>query len=492
MFRILPLLLLMGCPSEPPVEEPIARPFPEDFLWGSATASFQVDAGCPTLPDSLCVDDASDWYQWITSPLIVDSPALYVTGEDIRHAPGMWELFESDYDLMQSDGLNGYRLSLEWSRFFPDGAAEAATTVDELVPLANADAVDTFHRKFAALAARGITPVVTLSHNVLPLWVHDGVACHYDIDGCTASGWINRDRIVRLIGLYAAWVGHEFGGDVDRWTTLNEPVATTLSGYLQPGEDRSGPPGITLSQDWVVPSLHNQIEGHAAMYDGLKEYDTEDADGDGVDALVGLVMNMVDMRPLDPDNPDDVAALAHADHLYHRVFLDGVTAGSWDADADGVFETTRPELANRLDFLGVNYYNELAIRSLPVRPLGDAVPAFDFYPEFSWEAHPEGLARVLEIASEYGLPIYVTENGTPHLDQAVEILDGHLASLWSAVDSGIDVRGYFYWTWVDNYEWSHGMNMRFGLYGLDQPTKERIERPVARRYREIVAQGGLQ
>jgi beta-galactosidase len=485
MLRTLPLLVLLGCqPADPPDPEPISRPFPDGFLWGSATASLQVDAGCPTLPDALCVDTASDWYQWITSELIVGTPALHVTGEDIRHAPGMWELFESDYDRMQADGHTGYRLSLEWSRFFPDGAAEAATSVEELAPLANPDAVDTFHRKFAALRARGITPLVTLSHNVLPVWVHDGVACHYDIDGCTARGWIDRDRIVRLIGLYAGWVGQEFGGD--------EPVATTLGGYLQPGEDRSAPPGVTLSRDWAVPSLLNQVDGHAAMYDALKAFDVVDADGDGAEAEVGIVMNLVDMRPLDPANPADVASTAHADHLYHRIVLDGVTAGSWDGDADGVFEATRPELAGRLDFLGVNYYNELVIRALSVRPLGDAAPAFDFYPEFSWEPHPEGLARVLEIAAGYGVPIYITENGTPHVDRAVELLDGHLGSLWSAIDSGIDVRGYLYWSWVDNYEWNHGMNMRFGLYGLDPDTKARIERPVARRYREIIAQGGLE
>jgi beta-galactosidase len=486
---LLLLLLMTACP-EPVLEDEIARPFPDDFLWGSATASFQVDAGCPGRADG-CVDPNSDWYQWITSPLIVDSPTMHVTGEDITHTAGMYELFEGDYDLMQADGHDAYRLGLEWSRFFPSADAEAATTVDELIPLADADAVDTFHRKFAALRARGITPMVTLHHNVLPVWVHDGVGCHVDIDGCTERGWVDRDRIVRLIGLYAGWVGHEFGGDVDRWLTLNEPMATTMAGYLQPGEDRSSPPGLSMSAPHVVLSLHNQIDGHAAMYDALKAHDVEDADGDGSPAEVGIVMNMVDMSAADPDDPEDVAALAHADHLYHRLVLDGITAGSWDADADGVFESTRPELADRLDFLGVNYYNELIVRSISFLPLGEAAPAFDFLPEFGWEPHPEGLGRVLQVASEYDVPLYVTENGTPHLDLAEDALVDHVASMWSALDSGVDVRGYFYWSWVDNYEWSHGMNMRFGLYALDQETKERAARPVARRYREIVQQGGL-
>ncbi|MCB9674930.1 MAG: glycoside hydrolase family 1 protein [Alphaproteobacteria bacterium] len=471
--------LLIGCTPEEPA--PTGRPFPAGFRFGAATAGFQVDMGCPTWSDAECNDTASDWYQWVTDPGIIGTSALYVSGEPVSHGPGMWELFEEDVDRMKADGMTAYRMSIEWSRLFPDGAAESATTVDALAPHANAAAVQRYHAMFAALDAAGIEPVVTINHYVLPLWVHDGVACHDDIDTCPARGWVDRDRIVPLIGLYAGYVAREFGGEVDTWFTLNEPFATTASGYLMPGEDRSSPPGLSFAVPETVAVMRNQIDGHAAMYDAVKAEDPG--------STVGIVMNMVDITPKDPERELDLTAVDHTDYLYHRLYLDAVTTGAWDDDLDGVPDRNRPDLAGRLDVLGINYYNELVVSGLPFAPAQE-VPVFDFYPEFSWDPHPEGLGHVIERAQDWGVPVWVTENGTPHVeDQGAEILDGHLASLLDATDAGADVRGYLYWSYVDNYEWNHGFDLKFGLYGLDPDTKARIERPVIGRYREIVANG---
>jgi beta-glucosidase/6-phospho-beta-glucosidase/beta-galactosidase len=325
----------------------------------------------------------------------------------------------------------------------------------------------------------------------MPTWVHDGVAMHHDPDGTQANGWVDADRIVPLIALYAGFVGMEFGGEVDLWYTLNEPYATTLSGYFQPGEDRSSPPGLSFDTDRTIAVMLNQIEGHAAMYDAVHEHDTQDADGDGSPAVVGIVMNMVAIDPSDAENEADQLAAAHMDYLYHALYLDAVTAGAWDADLDGVAETTRPELADRLDVLGVNYYNQVTVLGLPF-PIVPDIPIFDMYPEFSWEPYPEGLGRVLERASAWGVPIHVTENGTPFVEErGVEVLDGHLAAVRDAAQAGVDVRGYHYWSFVDNYEWNHGFNLRFGLYELDSDTKGRHPRAVVERYRQIVKQGRL-
>ena len=479
---VLAVLLIGGCRGDDPKPGVPNPRFPDGFLWGTATAGFQVDMGCPTLSAEECDDPNSDWYQWVTTESIIEESSLHVSGEPVSAGPGMWELFEDDVELMAADGFNSYRMSLEWSRLFPDGAAEGATDVDALTAFADPTATARYHEMFAALAAANITPLVTVNHYTMPIWVHDGVACNADLATCEADGWVTGERIQPLIALYAGWVAKEFGGEVDRWATLNEPFATTLSGYLAPGEDRSAPPGLFLSADAVVASLTNQIEAHAKMYDAIVEHD---ADGE---AEVGVVLNMVSITPEDPDNPDDVAVVAHMDHLYHRLFLDGLTKGSWDADLDGTFETTRPELANRLDWVGINYYNQVSVRGWVA--LLAQIPVFDFYPTFSWDPYPSGIADVAGIAQAYQLPIYITENGTPHTDISDTVLEEHLTSLLGAIGAGADVRGYYYWSFIDNYEWNHGLDLRFGLYELDAATKERVARPVRDRYREIIAAKG--
>ena len=313
-MRVVLLILLIGCkPAEDPTEEPFS--FPETFAWGAATAGFQVDMGCPTWEAERCDDRASDWYQWVTTNQIIDDSSLYVTGEPVANGPGMWELFEDDVAQMAADGMNAYRFSLEWSRIFPDGAAEAATTVEELEAYADADAVSRYHAFFAAMDAAGIEPLVTLNHYTMPLWVHDGVACHNDPDTCGADGWVTEERITRLIELYAGYVGQEFGGEVDRWATLNEPFATTLSGYAFPGEDRSSPPGLSLDIERVVQVMQNQITGHSRMYHALKAYDALDADGDGQTSEVGIVMNMTAIDPKDASKDADITAADNMDYL---------------------------------------------------------------------------------------------------------------------------------------------------------------------------------
>ena len=230
------ILFLVGCGSDPASSKGGGSDasFPSGFVWGTATSGFQVDMGCPTWTAAECDDPASDWYQWVTDESIIQRSNLFVSGEPVSAGPGMWEMFESDVDRMEADGMTAYRFSYEWSRLFPDAAAEEATSVEELAGHVNQAAVDRYHEMFAALAAANIQPLVTLNHYTMPLWVHNGVACHDDRDTCEADGWVNRERITRLIGLYAGYAGREFGGEVDHWMTLNEPFATTLSGYTFP------------------------------------------------------------------------------------------------------------------------------------------------------------------------------------------------------------------------------------------------------------------
>jgi beta-glucosidase/6-phospho-beta-glucosidase/beta-galactosidase len=466
---LLPALALAACTPRAEL------PFPEGFAWGTATAGFQVDMGCPTWSDAQCLDTASDWYQWVNDPEVIADPAMFTTGDDVRGGPGMWELWEEDVAAMAAARLDTYRFSIEWSRLFPDAAAAEATTVDALVPLADADALARYHEQLDALAAAGVAPLVSLNHQSLPLWVHDGVACRADPD-CEAAGWVD-PRTPARIALFAGFCARVFGDRVDLWATLNEPFANTLAGYVQPGEFRVHPPGRAFDGPAAVASIVHQIEAHAQMFDA-------------VHAAVGVVLNMVAAEPIDPDNPASVEATAHLDYVYHRIFLDALTAGAWDDDVDGLVDRTRPELADRLDWIGINYYNRVRVGSLgSIRPLPE-VPILDFLPEIQEEPFPEGIASVVAIAAEYERPIWITENGTAFPEWRVRNLEETLATLHASVEGGADVRGYLYWSWVDNYEWNHGFDMQFGLHAVDPVTKARSPRPVMARYAEVARANG--
>lgn len=486
LVRMAPFALLACNGGEE--KETDAPGFGSDFLWGAAIAGFQVDPGCPTEAAETCEDRNSDWYQWVTDPELVADGSLHLSGQPLSDGPGHHELYAQDVSLAQDLGLGALRTSIEWSRLFPDGAAEQATTVAELATYADPAAVAWYHDYFAAIRAAGLTPMVTLNHYTLPLWIHDGKACHEDIDSCTDRGWADLARLKPAIALYAGFCAAEYGGEVDLWATLNEPLAIVLAGYLFPSADRTNPPGLAGSP-LAFEVFFNLVEGHAAMYDAIKANDGVDIDGDGQASMVGAVPNLAAIAPLDPDSPDDQRGAADANYVYNEAFLDGTVNGDFDRDLDGVAEEHRDDVAGRMDFIGVNYYTRITVRGLSV-PLVGGYPKLDFYPDILWEEYPEGMEEVLRLADGYGLPTYVTENGTQPTDESGDtFLRPHLQSLLAAKESGVDTRGYFYWSLIDNYEWNHGMELRFGLYAVDIATKERTSRPIADTYAQIVSTG---
>ncbi len=471
-------------------------PFPEDFYWGTATAGFQVEMGCPTLSDADCLDTTSDWYQWVTDPEIAAASNTFISGDPIDWSPGMWETYDQDF-ARASDELHGnmVRISLEWSRLFPLGDAEMATNVDELAALADPDAVAGYHAMLASARAHGLEPVVTLHHYTIPLWLHDGKACKFAFSTCIDRGWADPDRMLPAIELYAAWAASEYGDQVDWWATINEPFVISLAGYLLPSEARTNPPGQLLQLDTAIEVYFSLAEGHVRMYDAIHEYDDQDASGDGVYARVGPVPNLAAMAPDDPTSAADIAVVGHADHLYNKIYLDAVIYGELDRNLDGVTDEMQPSWAEHADYIGVNYYSRIPVRAQPT-PLFPDYPWFDFLPQLDdiWQPYPAGLTEVLVATKEYGKPILITENGTPHVEDAnvaQEVLEPHIIALHDAITAGVDVRGYLVWSLIDNFEWNHGMQLRFGMYALDVRSKERTLRPIGARYAEIAQANGL-
>ncbi len=482
---ILACTVLAACSSTPPEN----FDFPSGFLFGTAIAGFQADMGCPSAM-ATCTDPNSDWYVWVTKPEIVSDPTAHVNGEPVTDGPGFYELYPQDLDRAKNElGNNAFRMSIEWSRVFPtstvgiedDAAIKAA---------ASPDALAFYHSVFAALKARGITPLVTINHYALPTWIHDAYGCHVNIDTCSPRGWLDHDLILHEIAKYAGFVAREFGGEVDHFATLNEPLtAVAIAGYLMPSDSRSNPPGVTLKIPETKAAAMTMIEAHARMYDAVKAA--------APNANVGIVYNMEAVTPADPTDPVDVQAAKNLSYLLNEVFINAITTGDLDANLDGT-TVHRDDLANRLDFLGINYYARLTATGAS-SPFPDLSPlltvsvaslsSYDY-------AYPKGIYEVITLAGKWARPIYITETGVadPNDDEGAPAwLTDTLVWVKRAMNEGANVQGYFWWTLTDNYEWNHGMTIKMGMYGVDptDPSKTRHARKTVATYARITAASSI-
>ena len=463
--------------------------FPKSFVFGTAIAGFQADMGCPTLPVAQCSDPNSDWYQFTTSPTTVGDPACFLSGQNPDVVgPGFWELHASDIGRAKDELHNGaLRLSLEWSRIFPT-ATDGVSGYAALKQIASAQALAGYHAIFAELKARGMRPLVTLQHYTLPAWLHDAVGCHMNLDTCSPRGWVDSTRAVAEAAKYAGFVGQEFGGEVDWWATINEPLQNMLFGYILPGAQRSQPPAVSLQTAAARTVLDALIDAHARMYDALKQADTVDADGDGVASWVGVVYPMVPITPANPGAALDKTAAKNVDYLWNRVYLNAVALGKYDANLDG-HTTMRADLAGRMDYVGVNWYGGIQVSGVAASLLPALSPLFTASPNLVvTDNQPDKLAGFLHYVNvDLGKPAIITENGTSGDASTPGFIVSNLEAVAKAMSAGADVRGYFYWTLTDNYEWNHGMDIRMGLYAVDKTdaTKTRTARPAAAVYGQI-------
>jgi beta-galactosidase len=467
--------------------------FPKDFRFGTAVAGFQVDMGCPTLPASTCEDRNSDWFQWVSTPRIVNNPALHMSKHAISRSPGFFETYKTDLDRAKNELHNdSLRLSIEWSRIFPNPTF-GIQGMAALRRAASPEGVAFYHDVFSAMKARGLRPFVTVNHYSLPLWIHDGDDCNRNFRTCTARGWAEPATIVPEIAKYASFVADEYGSEVDDWATLNEPFsAVVLPGYIIPSPTRTNPPGLYMQAEAAKAASLAMIVAHARMYDAIKTHDKTDADGDGNPAKVGIVYNVTAVEPMTGNSRDALVA-QHARYFLNDMFLQGVAKGIVDADWDGK-TFYRADLDNRLDFIGVNYYATIHAQAnvVPIPGLDRISPFLDFnLLNLKMNmTRSRGIYDVLKDTKKYGKPIIVAETG---VDQSA---DRDLGARWivetlgwtkKAMSEGVPVRGYFAWSLMDNYEWNHGMKMRFGLYEVvdTDKLKPRKARPVVSAYGRI-------
>ncbi len=473
---------------------------PDDFRWGVAHSGFQAEGG-PGSP----VDTGSDWYRWVHDPLNQLLGLVKGVPED---GPGAYVSYADDAVLARDElGMNTFRMSIEWSRIFPESTAAvdisdeggvlSQADLEALDALANQDEVDHYRAVFAALRQHGLDPFVTINHFTLPVWVHDPIVSRPLIQlGLPAdkAGWLS-EGTAEEFEKYAAYLAWKYGDQVDNWATLNEPFPPVLTEFLAiPWVVPNWPPGV-IRPDLASTFLVNEAIGHVAAFDAIHTWDTTAANAGGPAAFVGFTHNMIPARPANPVNHLDVQAADAWNHYYNKWFPNAVIDGWVDVNFDGIktADEVHPEMAGKVDFLGVQYYG-----SQPMVGFGVALlPGFEFlrgFPvrcsaeeptcsDFNQPTDPGGFREVLELAASYGKPLWVTENGIADDDDSKRpsYIVNHVAVVQDLVAHGTDIRGYTYWSFVDNLEWAGGYDLQFGLYGSDPstPELERIPKPAS-------------
>jgi beta-glucosidase len=440
--------------------------FPDSFLWGASTSAYQIE-GSP-LADGA---GPSIWQRF------AHSPGRTVNGDNGDVACDHYRRFRDDVTLMRELGLQSYRFSIGWSRVLPEGTGTV-----------NAKGLDFYERLVDALLAANITPNATLYHWDLPAALDD------------RGGWLNRD-IAGWFGDYARIVFDRLGDRVPMWATLNEPWVVTDGGYLH----GALAPGHRNLFEAPIAS-HNLLRAHGI---GVQAFRSESRAG-----RIGLVVNL---EPKDAATPsaDDARAVQRGDAYMNRQYLDPLFTGAYPDEMRDIFGEAWPDfpahdftlIGQTIDFLGINYYTRGVVRNEPeAKPVRIAYvkqPAHA-YTETGWEVHPASLTRtLLWVTERYGrMPLYVTENGAAFYD-APHAIDGqvhdplrvwyyreHIKACRDAIAQGADLRGYYAWSLLDNYEWSLGYSKRFGIVHVNYETQERTPKASALFYRDVIHSNG--
>jgi beta-glucosidase len=474
------------------------REFPSDFLFGAATAAYQIEGAAH---EGGRTDSIWDAFSRV--------PGAVINADNGDVACDHYHRYRDDVALMTSMGLQTYRFSTSWSRVRPDGG-----------PL-NLEGVDFYKRLVDELLDAGILPWLTLYHWDLPQALQEN------------GGWTVRDTADRFTE-YALDMHDALGDRVKVWTTLNEPWCSAFLSYTA----GLHAPGHYSKAEGMLAS-HHLLLGHGQAVRALRARDSS--------LHLGITLNMTVADPVDAADPADADAARRIDGQFNRWFLDPIFRAAYPADVladfrrvdaaavDALERAVLPgdleAISTPIDTLGVNYYHgEYVGGHAPVVPplSGDAPterPGDSPFPSsagifwherglprtpMQWEVQPEGLTRLLRrVSDEYAAPtgtsLFVTENGaafedTPvleegvvrvHDDERVDFVRAHLGAILDAVEAGVDVRGYFYWSLLDNFEWAWGYQKRFGIVRVDYETQRRSVKDSGREYSRIIAARAL-
>ncbi|MFF3560712.1 GH1 family beta-glucosidase [Streptomyces sp. NPDC002574] len=434
---------------------------PADFVWGAATASYQIEGAV--------AEDGRAPSIWDT---FSRTPGKVAGGDTGDTACDHYHRWPEDIGLMRRLGLDAYRFSIAWPRVMPQGGGPV-----------NPEGLAFYDRLVDGLLEAGITPFPTLYHWDLPQAQQD------------RGGWPERETALRFAE-YASVVAERLGDRVTHWATLNEPLCSAWIGHLQ----GVMAPGLTDLTAAVRASYHLHL-GHGLAVQALRAAVPH--------ARIGIVNNLSPSEPAS-DRPEDVAAALRADGHTNRWWLDPIHGRGYPEDMLKLYGVELPvhegdmeTIAAPLDWLGLNYYFRDIVADDPSGPVPHtrALRIPDVRrTAMDWEVHAEGLERLLmRLTEEYGAQkIYVTENGSAYEDhvgpdgqvhdpERTAYLEEHLAACARAVRAGAPLAGYFAWSLLDNFEWAYGYAKRFGLVHVDYGTQQRTVKGSGSRYADIIA-----
>jgi beta-glucosidase len=444
--------------------------FPEGFVWGTATAAYQIEGAKD--------EDGRGESIW---DRFTATPGKIADGMDGSIACDHYHRFESDLDLMKELGLQNYRFSISWPRVVPDGSGAV-----------NAKGLAFYDRLVDTMLSRGIRPFATLFHWDLPQRLQE------------AGGWTSR-ATVTAFARYAEIVAKKLGDRVKDWMTHNEPWVVAYVGHLFGAHA----PGV-CDLKTALAVAHAILLSHGKAVPVIRTHSPG--------ARVGIVNNLEWVEPASQREEDIAAAMRH-DGAFNRWFLDPLFRGSYPGDMMAWFDAALPDvrdgdlktIAVPIDFLGVNYYTRRIMAHDPAGRGGSFLAARQIHWPFTpradfeeWEVAPEGLYRtLLRVAREYRpSQLFVTENGTslpdvPGPDGAVHdafrmrYVARHAAAVHQAITDGADVRGYFLWSFMDNFEWAFGFTKRFGITYVDYKTQKRTIKDSGRWYSKVAQENGF-
>lgn len=416
--------------------------FPKGFLWGTATAAHQVEGN----------NTNNNWYRW------ENTPGAIINGQKAGLACDWWGgRWKDDLDRAHSTGQNSHRFSVEWSRIQP-----APDRWDD-------EALNVYVEMCRSLVQRGMTPLVTLHHFSDPLWLVD------------LGGWENDETPLKFAA-FTRKVVDALRDYVNLWVTINEPNVYAMGGWVS-GDFPPGKHDLGLA----IRVFKNLALGHAMAYKIIHEVQPE--------AQVGIALNYRSLLPARPNMPLDRMVTNIQHQIYNNSFTDTLSTGRMDL----VFKKIKlPEARGTQDFIGVNYYTRDLVKFNPGAagemfgrrsyPQGALISPTGFLANV-----PEGMYESLKWAHRYDKPILVTENGVEDDTDALRprYLLEHLYQVWRAANFNWRIKGYFHWSLVDNFEWERGWTQRFGLWGLDVITQQRIRRPSVDLYEEICHENGI-
>ena len=443
-------------------------PFPPHFLWGSATAAYQVEGAVG--------EDGRGESIW---DRFSHTPGKVENGDTGDVACDQYHRYAEDVDLMADLGLHAYRFSIAWPRLFPDGSGQL-----------NKAGLDYYGRLVDKLLERGMTPMATLYHWDLPQALQD-----------SQGGWVSRDTASRF-GDYAAAAFRGLGDRVPHWITLNEPWVSTFIGHYD-GRHAPGVRDLTSA----LRAGHHLLLGHGLAVDAFR--------ASGLTGDIGITLNLNPVHGATEQPADERAAVLFDGHL-NRWFLHPVFRGSYPADMLDHYAILGADLrfiqpgdlaamARPIDFLGVNYYFRNSVRAASdgLRWEAERSVSGDETTSIGWGIDPTGLRDLLtRLREDYpAIPTYITENGCAlddvvgpdgvvHDPRRVAYLRGHIKAVEQAIADGSDMRGYMVWSLLDNFEWSAGYRPRFGIVHVDYETQRRTPKASAHWLSGLIAGNG--